>query len=228
MALVLGIDDAGRGPLIGPMILAGVLMQTEDEDYLKKQGVDDSKKLEQGTRVHLAKIIESTVKNFFAVKALPEEIDNAIISGMNLNTLEAMKMAEVINNLNTKRDKIKVIVDCPSVNTKVWRAKLLEFIKNPNNLEVVCEHKADANYVAVSAASIIAKVLREEEVAKIKEKVKDFGNPGSGYPSDPSTKLFLKKHGKALADSGLFRKSWATWKELFPEAKQSTLFLTFL
>lgn len=198
-------------------------MESEDESFLKKQGVKDSKKLEHGTRMNLAKIIESTAKNFFAVKATPEEIDSAIISGMNLNTLEAQKMAEVINNLNNKRDKIKVIVDCPSINTKSWQAKLMSFIKYPKNLEVICEHKADANHVSVSAASIIAKVLREEEVHKIKEKFKDYGNPGSGYPSDPSTKIFLKKHGSALKDSGIFRKSWATWKEIFPENKQSTL-----
>jgi ribonuclease HII len=227
MALILGIDDAGRGPLIGPMILAGVLMEKKDEPFLKKHGVNDSKQLTHPIRIELAKLIEQTSLAFHVVKSFPDQIDHAIQSGMNLNTLEAMKTAEIINELNDtkmQKQKIKVIVDCPSVNITAWTNKLIEFIKHKDNLDISCEHKADANHPAVSAASILAKVEREKEVAKLKEEFQKYGNLGSGYPSDPDTKLFLKKHGKELKDSGIFRKSWATWKALFPDAKQSTLF----
>lgn len=226
MNLTLGIDDAGRGPLIGPMILAGVLADKNTEQALKKEGVADSKQLLHPKRVLLSKLIKESALAFHVVKSNPEQIDEAIHSGLNLNTLEAMKTAEIINEINQgklQKEKIKVVVDCPSVNTSAWRKKLLEFIKHLDNLEVYCEHKADVNHPTVSAASILAKVTREEEVEKIKIKLKEYGNPGSGYPSDPFTKEFLKKHGKELANSGIFRKSWATWKAFFPEAKQSTL-----
>lgn len=224
--LILGIDDAGRGPLIGPMILAGVLVKKEDEILLKKKGVADSKILSHPRRVELAEEIKETAQTFHIVTAYPEQIDFSIKSGINLNTLEASKTAEIINEINKgkfQKEKIKVIVDCPSVNTNAWMNTLLGFIQHPENLEVFCEHKADANYPSVSAASILAKVKREYEVELIKEKYKSLGNVGSGYPSDPFTIDFLKKHGKELENSGIFRKTWATWKALFPEKEQSKL-----
>ncbi len=218
--LTLGIDDAGRGPLIGPMILAGVLIDKNGEAVLKKNNVKDSKIVSHPIRIKLAEIIKETTLNYHVTKTFPEQIDKAINSGVNLNTLEAMKTAEIINELNNKKNKIKVIVDCPSVNIKAWRSKLLEFIEHKDNLDVVCEHKADVNHVSVSAASILAKVTREEEISKLKQGYGDFG---SGYPSDPYTKKFLKEQGNNLKNSGLFRKTWATWKSSFPEANQASL-----
>ncbi len=224
MALILGIDDAGRGPLIGPMILAGVLLKKEDEKFLKSEGVADSKQLAHPVRVNLAGLIKDTAIDFKVVATSAEQIDHALHSGINLNVLEAIKTAEIINYLTEgKKEKIFVIVDCPSVNTKAWRATLLGYIKNPDNIDLHCEHKADVNHASVSAASILAKVAREEEIAKIRSEYEKYGNIGSGYPSDPVTQAFLKKRGKELRDSGLFRKTWATWKELFPDKKQMTL-----
>lgn len=223
MTLVLGIDDSGRGPLIGPMILAGVLMKKEDEPFLKKKGVNDSKQLAHNVRIMLSELIKQTAVDFKVVFAQAEDIDFSIKNGVNLNTLEAIKTAEIINELNSGKEKIKVIVDCPSVNTSAWKKTMLSYVKKVDNLDVHCEHKADANHVSVSAASIIAKVVREEEVTKLKEKYKEYGRLGSGYPSDPDTKDFLRKNGKKLKDSGIFRKTWATWKALFPEKSQMTL-----
>lgn len=217
--LTLGIDDAGRGPLIGPMILGGVLATGEQERKLKKENIRDSKDILQGERVRLSKMIKENVEAFKIVKTFPDEID----SSGNLNTLEAKKMAGVVNALNVgkfRKEKIKVVVDCPSTNVSAWRSKLLSFIEHDENLTVVCEHKADVNHVSVSAASILAKVVREEEVAKIQKK---YGAIGSGYPADPTTKEFLKKHGKEFRDSGIFRKSWNTWKKMFPGVGQATL-----
>ena len=223
--LILGIDDAGRGPLIGPMILAGVLLKKEEEKTLKKEGVKDSKLLQHSQRIRLEKIIKENSIASKIVKAHPEEIDSSINSGTNLNTLEAKKMAEIINFLNPKKEKIEVIVDCPSVNISAWRNKLLSFIEHSENLEIKCEHKADFNHISVGAASILAKVAREEEVAKLKKQFAEYGDIGSGYPSDPKTQEFLKKHGKKLANAGIFRKTWQTWKSLFPESsKQTKLF----
>ncbi|MDO8509147.1 MAG: ribonuclease HII [Nanoarchaeota archaeon] len=218
--LILGIDDAGRGPIIGPMILAGVLLDKNGEEILKKHNVRDSKTVLHPTRVKLAELIKETSLGHHLAITSPDQIDKAINTGTNLNTLEAIKTAEIINALNNQKDKIKVIVDCPSVNIKAWRATLLGFIKNKENLEVICEHKADANHVSVSGASILAKVTREDEIEKLKSQ---YGNFGSGYPADPLTKKFLKSSGSKLKDSGLFRKTWSTWKVLFPDKNQASL-----
>jgi ribonuclease HII len=224
MVLVMGIDDAGRGPIIGPMILAGVLIDEKCEISLKKLGVKDSKQLAHPKRIELSREIKKSCASYHITKTFPEQIDLALSQGTNLNTLEAMKTAEIINALNSEKQKIKVIVDCPSVNTKAWQLTLSKYIKHPSNLALACEHKADVNYVSVSAASVIAKVVREEEVEKLREQYKKYGDIGSGYPADPLTKEFLKKRGRELENSGLFRKSWMTWKRLFPDLKkQSTL-----
>ncbi|OIO80475.1 ribonuclease HII [Candidatus Pacearchaeota archaeon CG1_02_32_132] len=223
--LLLGIDDAGRGPLIGPMILAGVLIEKKDEKNLKKLGAKDSKILAHSERIRISKLIEKSTISHKVLLSTPEEIDKAVAS-VNLNTLEAIKSAEIINSLNNKKEKIQVVVDCPSVNTLAWKNKMISCIKHPDNLEIFCEHKADANHPVVSAASILAKVKREEEVTKLKIEYQKYGDIGSGYPSDPVTKEFLKEHGKELKDSGIFRKSWATWKTMFPspsDKKQKTL-----
>jgi len=227
MALILGIDDAGRGPLIGPMILAGVLLTKEQEKHVKKEGAADSKLLIHKERIRISKIINANSLRYHITSSTPIEIDESILSGVNLNTLEAKKAAHIINEINQgkyTKEKINVIVDCPSTNIKKWQETLEKFINHKNNLEISCEHKADFNHPSVSAASILAKVRREEEMDKLREQYKKYGDIGSGYPSDPMTKDFLKKFGKPLENSGLFRKTWATWKALFPGQKQSTLF----
>ncbi len=219
--LIIGIDDAGRGPLIGPMFLAGVLLSKKDETYLKTEGVKDSKLLPHSQRIKLFNIIKDQCIKYKIVSSSPSEIDHSISSGVNLNTLEALKAAEIINYLVLgRKEKIQIIVDCPSVNITAWKNLLLNYIKDSDKIELICEHKADLNYASVSAASILAKVAREDSVSELK---KQFGDIGSGYPSDPITKEFLRKHGNRLADSGIFRKSWQTWKSLFPEQGQKTL-----
>jgi ribonuclease HII len=221
--LVIGIDDAGRGPIIGPMILAGVLVTEEFEKELKIRGAKDSKLLTHPARIKIKGLIDEIVIASKAIITSAEAIDHSINSGINLNTLEAMKTAEIINHFNQGEylsQPIRVIVDCPSVNIKSWTATLTSFINHPENLDIRCEHKADFNHPSVSAASIIAKVIREEEVTKLKA---IYGKIGSGYPSDPDTKAFLREHGQEYKDVGLFRKTWQTWKALYPDNNQSTL-----
>lgn len=219
---LLGIDDAGRGPILGPMFLAGVLIKTEEEKKLKDLGAKDSKLLIHSQRLKIAKEVKN-ISKFHIVESSPEEIDLAVDGGVNLNTLEAKKSAEIINKLNNKKDKIKVIVDCPSVNLVAWKNKMISFIDHKENLDISCEHKADFNHPVAGAASILAKVAREDAVARIKEK---FGNIGSGYPSDPLTIEFIKSKGIDLAKTGIVRTSWATWKKLYPvrNSKQNKLF----
>ncbi len=220
--LILGIDDAGRGPVIGPMVLAGCLIDSKIEPELKKLGVKDSKQLTQKRREFLAEKIKNSAETFEIVLAYPEEIDGKNRDGINLNALEAIKMAEVINRINKGFGKIKVIIDCPSVSIEKWKDFLKTKIKNLSNLEIICEHKADINYIAVSAASILAKCTREIEMAKLKEQ---YGTEiGSGYCSDPLTTKFLEKHSQTYGDKGIFRKTWSTWKDACSVAEQKKLF----
>ena len=220
--LILGIDDAGRGPVIGPMVLAGCLIDEETEKKIKDFGVKDSKQLTQKRREVLAEKIKELAETFETVLAYPEEIDGKNHNGINLNYVEGLKTAEIINRINKGFGKIKVIIDCPSVNIGRWKDFLKTKIDNLSNLEIVCEHKADRNYVAVSAASILAKCVREKEMDKLKEK---FGDGiGSGYCSDPTTYKFLENHAKEHEDKGIFRKTWGTWKDACAIAEQKRLF----
>jgi ribonuclease HII len=219
--LILGIDDAGRGPVIGPMILAGCLIDEATEKEFKKLGVKDSKELTPKRREFLAAIIREKAETFEITLAYPNEIDNKLASGTNLNHLEAIKMAEIINKINKGYNRIKVIVDCPSVGISNWTDLLKTKINNLSNLEVVCEHKADKNHIAVSAASILAKSTREKEMDVLK---KIYGEEiGSGYTSDPSTIKFLEKNAQKHEDSGIFRKSWETWRTAIDKIGQRKL-----
>ncbi len=216
--MIIGIDDAGRGPLIGPMYLAGVLLTPEQEAILKQEGITDSKALAHSSRLRMAAIIKKNCTKYHVVESTPAQIDKAVDGGVNLNTLEAQKTADIINELNDKDTQIKVVVDCPSVNTMAWRGTLLEYVHPRANLQVICEHKADANHISAAAGSILAKVAREEAVMSLKQQYGDFG---SGYPADPKTKSFLENKGKELADTGIFRKSWSTWKKMYPAGSTS-------
>jgi len=220
--LTLGIDDAGRGPVIGPMILAGCLLNKETEKELKELGVKDSKQLTAKRREFLAEKIREKAETFEIVITKPLEIDEKMNKGINLNSIEAIKTAQIINKINKGYNKIKVVVDCPSVNITTWQDFLKTKIKNLRNLEISCEHKADRNHVSVSAASILAKSTREKEMDKLK---KIYGNEiGSGYTSDATTIKFLEKQGAKYKDSGIFRKTWITWKKIFSDSKQKKLF----
>ncbi len=218
--LILGIDDAGRGPVIGPMVLAGCLLDEKVERELRKLGVKDSKQLTQKRREFLAEKIREKAETFEIVLAYPHEIDRKNINGINLNILEAIKSAEIINKINKGFKKIKVIVDCPSPNINKWKELLKSKIDDLSNLEVVCEHKADVNHVSVSAASILAKTIREKEMDLLREK---YPGIGSGYCSDSKTYKFLEKYSKKYKKNGLFRQTWSTWKNASGKLEQKKL-----
>ena len=217
----LGIDDAGRGPVIGPMILAGCLIDEKTEKEFKKLGIKDSKQLTQKRREFLEKIIKEKSETFEIIIIYPNEIDGKDDKRVKLNELEAIACAKIINKINRGYKKIKIIVDCPSVSIIKWQDFLKTKIKNLSNLEISCEHKADKNHISVSAASILAKCVREKEMGKLKEK---YGKEvGSGYTSDPLTQKFLEKHVRKHKDKGIFRKTWSTWRRAHSMKEQRTL-----
>ena len=219
--LKLGIDDAGRGPVIGPMILAGCLIDKKTEAELRKLGVKDSKQLTPKRREFLVGIIKEKAETFEVVIVSASEIDRLNKEGVKLNEVEALACARIINKINKGYKEMKVVLDCPSTSIVKWQDFLKTKIKNLSNLEISCEHKADRNHISVSAASILAKSTREKEMFKLKE---IYGNEiGSGYPSDPKTKKFLTKNVKKYNDKGIFRKSWSTWRTAAGNAGQKKL-----
>jgi len=221
---ILGVDDAGRGPIIGPMVIAGAMFDKEADAVLKKLGVKDSKMLFHPARIALAKEIQKLAVGCEAVAISPKEIDNAVNSAYNLNKLEAAKMGYIINSLTkglSKSIKITVYVDCPSVNILAWTNTLKSFLER-DDLILKVEHKCDVNHVECSAASILAKVKREEEVENLKRMYNiDFG---SGYPADPDTVAWLKEFGREFQKYGIIRESWQTWKNHEASEKQKKLF----
>lgn len=222
--LTLGIDDAGKGPLIGPMILAGCLIDDKLGASLKKLGVKDSKQLTSKRREFLAEKIKEKAETFEIVVIPPSVIDGEgnEENRTKLNEIEAEACAEIINRINKGFSKIKVIIDCPSPNLTRWTDFLKTKVQNLSNLEISCEHKADKNHISVSAASILAKSTRENEMKKLKEKYGD--GIGSGYCSDPLTKKFLQEKLRKYQNDGIFRKSWKTWKTATAKSEQRKLF----
>jgi ribonuclease HII len=207
--LVAGVDDAGRGAVIGPLVIAGVLAREEDLSGLKELGVRDSKLLSSRRREVLAVEIKKIAKGIDVVKVSPREIDTVVGSGRRLhklNYLEAQTMARVIETLRPER----AFVDASDVLEQRFKQHILECMSF--NIDIVSEHKADRNYVVVSAASIIAKVERDEAIADLAKTLGDFG---SGYPSDPRTMSFLKECCEKLDEYPEFvRKSWKPAKKL--------------
>jgi len=217
MVIICGIDEAGRGPVIGPMVMAACAIEKSEEDGLKKLGVADSKKLSAKKREELfPKVIALTEYSLEIVSA--KAIDAALNDPyMNLNKLEALHTARLINSLNKVKKVDLVIVDLP---TKDSAAYIEEVKKNLDDktVDMIAEHKADDNYPIVSAASILAKVTRDKEIEKIQENI-DV-NIGSGYPSDPYTKEFIKKYH---SNHDVFRKTWQTYKNVVDSKKQKKL-----
>jgi len=207
--LVAGVDDAGRGAVIGPLVIAGVLLDGEDLYKLKEIGAKDSKLLSPHRREFLAGEIKKIVMKYEVLKLQPNEIDVVVLSGRKLhklNWLEAQTMARVIEAL--KPDK--VYVDASDVLEERFKQHILECL--PFRVDIVSEHKADRNYVAVSAASIIAKVERDKEASLLAQVYGDFG---SGYPSDPRTMNFLETLMKNTDEYPDFiRKSWKPAKRV--------------
>ncbi len=220
--LTLGIDDAGRGPVIGPMVLAGCLVDEKTKKVFRRLGVKDSKQLTQKRRDVLAEKIKEKAETFEIVVVPPVIIDGDGPNRIKLNEIEAEACAEIINRINKGFKNIKVIIDCPSPNLTRWGDFLKMKIKNLSNLEISCEHKADKNHISVSAASILAKDIREKEMTLLRNR---YGNSiGSGYCSDRLTQEFLQKNIKKYKDHGIFRKTWKTWDRALGKAQQKKLF----
>jgi ribonuclease HII len=201
--LVAGVDEAGRGCVIGPLVVAGVMLKAENLPLLSELGVKDSKLLTAKKREALYPEIILLTEKYQIIKVFPCEIDKAVESARKLhklNRLEAQTMAQVIEAL--KPDE--VYVDAADTVEHRFGNHIKECLKIKTRL--ISKHKADRIFPVVSAASIIAKVERDREIASLKVEYGDFG---SGYLTDGKTMSFLRQLLEKNDDYPSFvRKSW--------------------
>ena len=206
--LVAGVDEAGRGCVIGPLVIAGFLIKEENLPVLVQLGVKDSKLLSPKKREALSKEITRVAEKHYVVKLAPMEIDRVVESKRKLhklNRLEAQTMAHIINTL--KPDE--VYVDAADVLEDRFKHHIQEGLTV--KAKITSRHNADKIYPVVSAASIIAKVERDHEIAALKANYGDFG---SGYLTDQKTMRFLKQWLQTHAEyPDCVRKSWKPAKK---------------
>lgn len=190
--LIGGIDEAGRGSALGPLVMAAVLVNKEQEEQLMELGVRDSKELSKKNRERLAKEIKDLAEKYAIVKITPKEL-NELMPRKSLNEIEAMKAAQLIQEIGEK--PAMLIVDSPDIIASNFAKRIKKYL--PFNLLIKAEHFADKTHAVVSAASILAKVARDSEVDTLK---RYYGEVGSGYWHDPLTQSFIEKwtakHGK--------------------------------
>mgnify|MGYP001257664326 FL=1 len=209
--MICGVDEAGKGPVIGPMVVAAV--SVKNAKMIEKYDFKDSKLLTPKKRKELFDLIKK--KYEYAIEIIePEEIDEYRRKNQ-LNLLNRRAFEKVISKLNPNI----AYVDAADVNEERFGREIKSNLTNKNDTDVISMHKADTKIPIVAAASIIAKQTRELEIEKLKEEIGEFG---SGYPSDTRTIKFLKSyfHDNSKWPSGT-RKSWKTIERIRPVKKLS-------
>lgn len=214
---VLGIDEAGRGPVIGSMFIGGFVTDEEDLDRLEDLGVKDSKKLSDSRREKIRKdlgeIGGSIVEEFTA-----SSIDG-MMEGMTINRIEIKGFARVID----QADPDKVVMDLPEPDAEEFIDKIKKSMNSDStDIEFTAEHGADDSFPVVSAASIVAKSARESHVEELHSKYGyDFA---SGYPHDKPTINFLERYldqeGELPPET---RRSWSTAERLVDQHQQNSI-----
>ena len=209
--MICGVDEAGKGSVLGPMVIAAV--GATDKDIFSDLIIRDSKTHSAKERERLAAIIRKRCR-VTTVKIDAHEID-AIRNEMTLNACVARAHAQAINKLRPKT----AYVDACDVNE--FRYAEMVRCHLTRECEIVSEHHADSTFVIVSAASIIAKVTRDKEILKL---AKTYGEIGSGYPADPVTVSYLSSYiDKHRHPPPIARKSWKTVTAMIGKKEQSSL-----
>jgi ribonuclease HII len=206
--LVAGVDEAGRGCVIGPLVIAGFLIKEENLPVLVQLGVKDSKLLSPKKRETLYTEIMHVAIKHHVIKLAPKEIDCVVESKRKLhklNRLEARTMAQIINTLKPN----EAYVDAADVIEERFKHHIQEGLTV--KAKITSRHKADKIYPVVSAASIIAKVERDNEIKALKDTYGDFG---SGYLTDQKTMRFLRQWLQTHDEyPDCVRKSWKPAKQ---------------
>ncbi len=187
--IVAGLDEAGRGPVIGPLVIGCVMLKESELHVLEEIGVDDSKKITPKKRAILVEKIKNISLAYKSLIISAQEINDLhYIQHITLNQIEERKFAELINSMEPSPDTIYLDA-ADTVEDRFGRTikGLLTFTPD----RVISKHRGDAIFKIVGAGSILAKTVRDHEIEKYKIK---YGDLGSGYPSDPKTKRFLKDY----------------------------------
>jgi len=211
---IAGIDEAGKGPVVGPMVVAGVIVSEEHIASLERLGLRDSKALSPGRREFLAKEIRKVAK-YHILEVSAGQID-ALREKMTMNEIMVISYAKVLKDLKPDR----AFLDAADVNPMRFAQNVREKYGAP--VDIISEHNADVKYSIVSAASIIAKVRRDAAVRALEKRIEQ--EIGSGYPSDPRTIHFLEKWIKEHGSLPTFvRHSWKTAQVALKKHGQSSL-----
>ncbi len=207
--IVAGIDEAGKGPVLGPMIIAIFEVDEACLGEVLASGAKDSKLLSENKREEILSRLEKIGSGKVKVIS-PQELDSRDCS---LNEFEMREIAKLIDSSRAE----EFYIDSIEANGERLAEKIRAHLRVKRTVRIIAKPKADRDYPVVSAASIFAKVRRELEVAKLK---KVFGDFGSGYPSDERTLEYLKNF---IAENGappsIARKSWETVRKLIKGGK---------
>lgn len=207
--LVAGIDEAGRGPVLGPLVVAGVACR--DPRVLAQMGCCDSKALSAGRRQMLDRLLRGHADVRVEVRVIEAEQLDAERQRRTLNGIEVERFQDIASSLGAQR----VIVDAADVDAARFGRQVASRLAA--GVVVVSEHKADTNHAIVGAASIVAKVARDAAVAELARRLeRRLPMPlGSGYASDPLTKAFIRTWHERFGDlpEGT-RRSWAPMRDL--------------
>lgn len=201
---ILGVDEAGRGPVLGPLIMGAILAEESGMEGFRDIGVKDSKALTRKARERIYDRLSKTFQIDHEIVS-PAEISRA---ESNLNQLEYHALSRLI----MKHQPDRLIVDAFMAPARLAK----EIVRDFPRLTVIAEYKADENFPIVSAASIVAKVIRDRHIEDLKAV---HGDVGSGYPGDPRTKRWLRAqflknaltHKSALS---FIRTNWMTVRRL--------------
>ena len=200
---IIGIDEAGRGSLVGELIVGSYAIMENNLNFLKEIGVKDSKMLTPNQREFLYEILIKNGK-FSVIPIKPVDLDKS-----NINILEEKTALQNILNLKKQIGNLSnissIIID-KFGNLRILHVKLKQLGFKGN---LIVEPKADVNYLVVSAASIIAKVIRDKRLEILR---KMYGVKGSGYPSDQETVNYVLSELKKGKKPEYIRYSWETLK----------------
>jgi ribonuclease HII len=215
--MICGVDEAGRGPVIGPLVVAGVLV--DNDAKLVRIGACDSKQLSPRQRETLQGQIKAVATKYELIVLPASDIDD-LRNAMTLNELEVFVFSKVIEKL--KPDIC--YVDAADVNeVRFGRDILARLTYRPT---MISKHKADDLYPVVGAASILAKTTRDEHIRQIATELEQkLPLPlGSGYPADPITMRFLRTWLVKYGDFPPYvRRSWETAQQLMNLHKTKSL-----
>jgi ribonuclease HII len=212
--VIIGVDEAGRGPVIGPLVVSAVRIPTMDVKILEEMGVKDSKKI---NKVKRNKIFESIMENcknrewkISRIICSASEIDKHM-GEINLNQLEVKLFASALEEIGFSNKIIHVNVDACDVDEIRFGKNIEKELGDRwKNIQIISKHKMDEIDLVTAAASIIAKVTRDSEIQKLNDST-DF-EIGSGYPSDLITRKAVKKMIVNKFPHNELRWSWKTVK----------------